>query len=148
MWDPQWAPLEVCLLSLWNPHHTVPLRVRGVVVGVEVGVGGLQGLFVLLSRVSLKDAPEEGILARIISSHKRSTKALLCGFHPASSPISGVRCMLLQERLKHPSKGDPRDRHQALSLVGLTPFVGTNSSEDDNYGPKVHCQLAKRFTTA
>lgn len=119
-----------------------------VVVVVGVGVGSLQGFFLLLSRVSLKDAPEEGILARIISSHKRSTKALLCGFHPASLPISGVRCMLLQERLKHPSKGDPRDRHQALSLVGLTPFVGTNSSEDGNYGPKVHCQLAKRFTTA
>lgn len=61
-------------------------------------------------------------------SHKRSTKALSCGFHPASSPISGVRCMLLQERLKHPSKGGTRDRHQALSLVGLTPFVGQTAA--------------------
>lgn len=47
----------------------------------------------------------------------------MASIQPASrSP--GVQGRVLQERLKCPSKGDPRDVHQALGPVGLTALSG------------------------
>lgn len=48
--------------------------------------------------------------------------------------------------LKCPPKGDPREMHQALSPVGLTPSVGMNSSEDNNCGVNGCFRSAEHFT--
>lgn len=124
--------LKVCLRSLWKPRHHLSLWVQAV--------GGFQGLFLLLSRVSLQKMLQgKGFWPKPFPSARDPLEPLYVGSvqPPCRSPGGWLKC---------PPKGDPREMHQALSPVGLTPSVGINSTEDANCGVIGCFRSAEHFT--